>query len=57
MLRQFGLGDDDKIMFTHLRITGQYLDDGLIPLMSDQDVLTLFKYVPKFEDVYVESDV
>lgn len=51
---ELGLGDD-RIPFTHFRVPGQ----SLVPLMSNEDVLTLLKYVPTFKeiDVYVKADV
>ncbi|GJW93213.1 hypothetical protein Tco_0172885 [Tanacetum coccineum] len=43
----------------HLRIPCESLDEGLITLMGDEDVLTLFKYVPKFREikVYMEESM
>nr|GEW61294.1 aminoacyl-tRNA synthetase, class 1a, anticodon-binding [Tanacetum cinerariifolium] len=29
------------------------LDDGLVPLMADEDVLTLLKYLPRFKEIEV----
>ena len=59
MLAELGLGDDKQLLFIHFKVPGLSLDDGLVPLMSDQDVLTLLKFVPRYKeiDVYVESDV
>ncbi|GJZ04017.1 hypothetical protein Tco_0537292 [Tanacetum coccineum] len=42
MLKELGLGDD-SILFSHFRIPGKSLDDGLVTLMSNEDVLTLLK--------------
>ena len=56
MLKELGLGDD-RLMSTHFRISRQSFDDGLVPLVADEDVLTLVKYVPKFTEieVYLEN--
>ncbi|GJX03983.1 hypothetical protein Tco_0189899 [Tanacetum coccineum] len=50
---------DGGILFSHFRIHGKSLDEGLTPLMSDEDVLSLLKYVPRHKEieVYVEIDV
>ncbi|GKE27347.1 hypothetical protein Tco_1442731 [Tanacetum coccineum] len=39
------------------RILGKSLDEGLTPLISHQDVLSLLKYVPRYKEieVYVEK--
>ncbi|GJS37957.1 hypothetical protein Tco_0536339 [Tanacetum coccineum] len=44
---------------SHSRISGNSLDDGLVPLMSNEEVLTLLKYVPRFKEikVYVKAGV
>nr|GEU49840.1 Gag-Pol polyprotein [Tanacetum cinerariifolium] len=58
MLDELGLGNG-ILLLSHFRITGESLDEGLVPLLGDEDVLTLLKYVPKFREieVYVESFV
>ncbi|PWA76003.1 rcd1/Caf40 [Artemisia annua] len=49
MLDELGLGVDTKL-YTHFRILGESLDDGLVPLMSEEDMVTLLKYVPRFKE-------
>nr|GEU30840.1 hypothetical protein [Tanacetum cinerariifolium] len=59
------IGSDDfaiyKIMkgsfVWSIRIPGKSLDEGLVPLISHQDVLSLLKYVPSYKEieVYVEK--
>jgi hypothetical protein len=44
MLDELGLGDDSTL-FIHFRIPVESLDHGLIPLMSVEDVVTIFKSV------------
>ncbi|GJV75119.1 hypothetical protein Tco_1506703 [Tanacetum coccineum] len=49
---------DGEILFSYFRILGKSLDEGLAPLMSGEDVLSLLKYVPRyreFEDDDVET--
>ncbi|GKB78126.1 hypothetical protein Tco_0945021 [Tanacetum coccineum] len=50
---------DGRILFSHFRIPGKSLDEGLTPLMSDKDVLSMLWHVPRDReiDVYVENDV
>nr|GFB16828.1 hypothetical protein [Tanacetum cinerariifolium] len=40
-------------------IPGKFLDEGLVPLMSNQDVLSLLRYVPIYKEieVYVEKNM
>ncbi|GKB06184.1 hypothetical protein Tco_0834417 [Tanacetum coccineum] len=35
------------------RIPGKSLDEGLVPLMSNQDVLSLLQYVPIYKEIKV----
>ncbi|PWA97584.1 transposase, MuDR, MULE transposase domain protein [Artemisia annua] len=58
MLDELGLGDD-KILFTHFRIPEESLDDRLFPLISEEHVVILLKYVPRFKEieVYIETYV
>ncbi|GJS57803.1 hypothetical protein Tco_0652587 [Tanacetum coccineum] len=58
MLDELGLGND-VLLFSHFKILGESFDEGLVPLIGDEYVLTLLKYVPKFIEikVYVEVDV
>nr|GEV98479.1 hypothetical protein [Tanacetum cinerariifolium] len=57
MLEDLGI-KDGSILFSHFRIPGKSLDEGLVPLMSNQDVLSLLQYVPIFKEieVYVENN-
>ncbi|GJW73730.1 hypothetical protein Tco_0133100 [Tanacetum coccineum] len=50
---------DGRLLFTHFRILGQSLDEGLLPPMSDEDVIRFLEYVPRFRDleVYIEIGV
>ncbi|GJW05474.1 hypothetical protein Tco_1564330 [Tanacetum coccineum] len=59
MLKELGLGDNNKIVFTHFRIPEMSLNDGLVPLMPDADVIKLLNYVPGCKDieVYIETSV
>lgn len=45
------------LMFTHFRIPGESLDDGLLPLKSDEYVKTLVEYVSIFTqfELYIET--
>lgn len=56
MLEALGLGDR---LFSHFRNPEKSLDDGLVPLMSVEDVVQLFKYVPHFKEieVYIEEGI
>ncbi|GJS06808.1 hypothetical protein Tco_0363604 [Tanacetum coccineum] len=58
MLEELDLSDD-RFLFSNYRISSKSLVDGLIPLIADEDVVTLLKYVPRFKEieVYVEVDV
>ncbi|GKD42688.1 hypothetical protein Tco_1267333 [Tanacetum coccineum] len=46
-----------SFLFSHFRIPGKSLDEGLVPLISHQDVLSLLKYVPRYKEikVYIEK--
>ncbi|GJS03093.1 hypothetical protein Tco_0319601 [Tanacetum coccineum] len=50
---------DGRIRFSHFRIPGKSLDEGVAPLMSNKDVVSLLKYVPRDREieVYVDNDV
>nr|GEZ06111.1 transposase, MuDR [Tanacetum cinerariifolium] len=50
---------DGKILFSHFRMYGKSLNEGLTPLMSNEDVLSLLWHVYKDREieVYVENDV
>ncbi|PWA66303.1 hypothetical protein CTI12_AA328520 [Artemisia annua] len=50
---------DRTLVFTHFRILGESLDDGLLPLMSDKYVRRLVEYVPIFKELelYIETGV
>ncbi|GKE38338.1 hypothetical protein Tco_1461743 [Tanacetum coccineum] len=49
---------DGSILFSRFRILVKSLDEGLVPLMSNQDVLSLLEYVPIYKEikVYVEKN-
>lgn len=49
MLDALRLGDDSTL-FSHFRIPRESLDHGLLPLMSVEDVVQMFKYVPRFKE-------
>ncbi|GJR69953.1 hypothetical protein Tco_0016018 [Tanacetum coccineum] len=57
MLEELGLGDNNKILFIHFRILGMSFDDGLVPLITDDDVIELLNYVTgcKEKEVYIET--
>ncbi|GKB72344.1 hypothetical protein Tco_0933756 [Tanacetum coccineum] len=55
MLEELGLGDNNKILYTHFRIPDMSLDDGLVPLMADQDVIKLLNYVPECKEIKSKS--
>ncbi|GJW61787.1 hypothetical protein Tco_0111122 [Tanacetum coccineum] len=57
MLEDLGI-KDGSILFSHFRILGKSLDEGLVPLMSNQDMLSLLQYVPIYKEieVYVEKN-
>ncbi|GKA86278.1 hypothetical protein Tco_0807989 [Tanacetum coccineum] len=48
---------NNKILFTHFRIPGISLDDGLVSLMADDDVIKLLNYVPGCNLVVIEEIV
>ncbi|GJX94245.1 hypothetical protein Tco_0348831 [Tanacetum coccineum] len=37
----------------HFRIRGELLDEGFLPLMCDEDVISFLEYVPRFKEVEV----
>ncbi|GJS24421.1 hypothetical protein Tco_0453053 [Tanacetum coccineum] len=47
---------EGMLLFTYFRIP---LDEGLLPLMSEEDVIRFLEYVPRFREVevYIETDV
>ncbi|GJW28296.1 hypothetical protein Tco_0045171 [Tanacetum coccineum] len=58
MLEDLGI-KDGSILFSRFRIPRKSLDEGLVPLMSNQDVLSLLQYVPIYKEieVYVEKNM
>ncbi|PWA77159.1 hypothetical protein CTI12_AA125040 [Artemisia annua] len=50
---------DRTLMFTHFKIPDESLDDGLLPLKSEEDVRRLVEYVPIFTqlELYIETGV
>ncbi|PWA76603.1 hypothetical protein CTI12_AA234720 [Artemisia annua] len=56
MLEDLGY-TDRTLVYTHLRLPGESLDDGLLPLKSDEDVKTLVEYVPFLTGVVKEEIV
>ncbi|GKF76645.1 hypothetical protein Tco_0229115 [Tanacetum coccineum] len=56
MLGESGLGNGDKILFTHFRIPGKSLDDWLVSLMVDEHVPTLLKYLPECKEIEVDIE-
>ncbi|PWA65324.1 hypothetical protein CTI12_AA325110 [Artemisia annua] len=58
MLEDLGY-TDRTLVYTHFRLPGESLDDGLLPLKSDEDVKTLVEYVPFFTqlELYIETGV
>nr|GEX45475.1 transposase, MuDR, MULE transposase domain protein [Tanacetum cinerariifolium]GEY13202.1 transposase, MuDR, MULE transposase domain protein [Tanacetum cinerariifolium] len=59
MLKELGLGDNNKILFTYFRIHGMSLDDGFVLLMANSDVIKLWNYVIgcKEVEVYIKTGV
>ena len=59
ILVDLGLGDKEQKLFIHFMVPSLNLDDGLVPLMSDQDVKLFLNFVPRYKevDVFVETDV
>nr|GEX45655.1 hypothetical protein [Tanacetum cinerariifolium] len=57
MLEDLGI-KDGSILFSRFRIPRKSLDEGLVPLMSNQDVLSLLQYVPIYKQIemYVEKN-
>ncbi|GJS36294.1 hypothetical protein Tco_0534676 [Tanacetum coccineum] len=49
---------DGRLLLTHFRIPRESLDEGLLQLMSDEDVSRFLEYVHSFreEEVYIEID-
>ncbi|GKF37307.1 hypothetical protein Tco_0114065, partial [Tanacetum coccineum] len=50
MLEDLGI-KDGSILFSHFKIPGKSLDEGLVPLISHQDVLSLLKYIPSYKEI------
>nr|GEW52373.1 hypothetical protein [Tanacetum cinerariifolium] len=42
---------DGRILLSHFRIPGKSLDEGLAPLMSNEDVLSLLWRVPRDREI------
>nr|GEY60960.1 hypothetical protein [Tanacetum cinerariifolium] len=55
LLEDLGI-KDGSILFSHFRIPGKSLDEGLVPLMSNQDVLSLLQYVPIYKEIKVYAE-
>ncbi|GJR25940.1 hypothetical protein Tco_1102172 [Tanacetum coccineum] len=55
MLEDLGI-KDGSILFSRFRIPGKSLDEGLVPLMSNQDVLSLLHYVPIYKEIKVYAE-
>ncbi|GJS97021.1 hypothetical protein Tco_0803989 [Tanacetum coccineum] len=57
MLEDLGI-KDGSILFSRFRIPGKSFDEGLVPLMSNQDVLSVLHYVSIYKEmeVYVEKN-
>ncbi|PWA58579.1 hypothetical protein CTI12_AA361660 [Artemisia annua] len=58
MLEDLGY-TDRTIVFTHFKIPDESLDDGLLPLNSEEDVRRLVQYVPIFTqlELHIETGV
>ncbi|PWA86758.1 hypothetical protein CTI12_AA085250 [Artemisia annua] len=58
MLEDLGY-TDRTLVFTHFKIPDESLDDGLLPLKSEEDVRRLVEYVPIFTqlELYIETGV
>ncbi|PWA52915.1 transposase, MuDR [Artemisia annua] len=58
MLEDLGY-TDRTLVFTHFRIPDESLDDGLLPLKSEEDVRRLVEYVQIFTqlELYIETSV
>ncbi|PWA70834.1 hypothetical protein CTI12_AA285380 [Artemisia annua] len=58
MLENLGY-TDRTLLFTHFRIPDESLDDGLLPLKSEEDVRRLVEYVPIFTqlELYIETGI
>nr|GEW11659.1 hypothetical protein [Tanacetum cinerariifolium] len=56
MLKDLGI-KGVSFLFSYFMIPGKSLDEGLVPLISYQDVLSLLKYVPRYKQIemYVEN--
>ncbi|GJX47508.1 reverse transcriptase domain-containing protein [Tanacetum coccineum] len=50
---------EGMLLFMHFRIPRQSLDGGLLPLMSEEDVIRFLEYVLRFREaeVYIETGV
>nr|GEV89616.1 hypothetical protein [Tanacetum cinerariifolium] len=58
MLEDLGI-KDGSILFSRFRIPRKSMDEGLLPLMSNKDMLSLLQYVPIYKEieVYVEKNM
>ncbi|PWA76468.1 hypothetical protein CTI12_AA235150 [Artemisia annua] len=58
MLEDLGY-TDHALVFTYFKIPDESLDDGLLPLKSEEDVRRLVEYVPIFTqlELYIETGV
>ncbi|GJX55566.1 hypothetical protein Tco_0285463 [Tanacetum coccineum] len=47
------------LLLTHFRIPRESLNEGLLPLMSEEDMILFLEYVPRFREVevYIETNV
>ncbi|GJS15659.1 hypothetical protein Tco_0410131 [Tanacetum coccineum] len=59
MLDELGLWDNNKILYTHFRIHGMSLGNGMVLLIMDETVIKLLNYVPMCNEieVHIETDV
>ncbi|GJS25157.1 hypothetical protein Tco_0453789 [Tanacetum coccineum] len=50
---------DGMLLFTHFRIHGESLNEGLLPRMFDKDVIRFLEYVPRCREaeVYIKTGV
>ncbi|GJV06950.1 hypothetical protein Tco_1344606 [Tanacetum coccineum] len=42
---------DGRNLYSHFRISGKSLDKGLVPLMSEENVVNLLNYVPRYREI------
>nr|GEW66614.1 O-fucosyltransferase family protein [Tanacetum cinerariifolium] len=52
MLEDLGIKDGSMLFFC-FKIPGKSLDEGLVPLMSNQDILSLLQYVRIYKEIEV----